>query len=567
MKQVIKKQVFDGEEFDVFYRETIPMDENGFFGGWGYYGPLNPRTYEAAPGIICEQDVPVKLRDGVTIYTDIYRPITEEKVPVIIAWSTYGKRPNDLRPFHVMGVPDGAISNMAKVEGPDPSFWCRNGYAVANPDPRGIGNSEGDASMFGSQEGRDGYDFIEWISQQDWCNGNVGMSGNSMLAIMQYFIAAERPPHLKAIAPWEGYSDLFRETYFEDGVPCIGFVNFACMHLGGKNLVEDPVAMAYKYPLYNKYWADKRPKMENIDVPSYICAGWSHIHLRGTVNVFKNIASKDKWIRFHREFEWPDYYSPKYMQDLKLFFDRYLKEIHNGWELTPRVRLEVMDSYDLDYQTDRPENEFPLARTQYQKLYLNAADASLNEQPVYMESSVSYDALEGQTVFTIQFNEEVEITGHSKLKLWVEAKDNDDMDLFITMLKLSADDEFLHTSVFGQRHPGTWGKLRVSHRALDETTDNTIVPIHSHLKEEKLSPGEIVPVEVEIFPVSRIWHKGEKLQIRVAGHYIRDPWFEPFSWELCNRGEHVVYTGGKYDSYLQIPVIPPRIKADGFVRR
>lgn len=95
----------------------------------------------------------------------------------------------------------------------------------------------------------------------------------------------------------------------------------------------------------------------------------------------------------------------------------------------------------------------------------------------------------------------------------------------------------------------------------------SIIPIHAHTKEEKLSPGEIVPVEVEIFPVSRIWHKGEKLQLRVAGHYIRDPWFEPFTWELCNKGEHVVYTGGKYDSYLQIPVIPARIKADGFIRR
>ncbi len=561
---------FDGEKIEVAYRKRIPIDENGFFGGWGWYGPLNQRTYEAAPGIICEQDVAVQLRDGTTIYTDIYRPDTTEKVPVIIAWSYYGKRPSDFKPFGVMGVPMGAVSEMTKVEGPDPAFWCRNGYAIANPDPRGIGNSEGKTTVFGTQDGKDGYDFIEWLAAQEWCNGNVGMSGNSMLAVTQYFIAAEQPPHLKAIAPWEGFSDPFRETYFEDGIPCIGFVEFACLNLGGiqGQLIEDPCEMARKYPFDNKYWRDKCPKFENINVPAYICAGWQHIHLRGTLNVFKNISSSDKWIRFHREFEWPDYYSTEGLNDLRLFFDRYLKGIRNGWELTPRVRLQVMDSYDLDYQTNRPENAFPLERTQYQKLYLDASDHSLKEVPVETLASASYDAVEGNTTFTIQFNKDVEITGHSKLKLWVEARGNDDMDLFITMLKLSAEDEFMPTWVFGgQRHPGAWGKLRVSHRALDTTKDNSIVPIHSHLKEEKLSEGEIVPVEIEIFPISRIWHKGEKLQIRVAGHYIRDPWFEPFTWELCNKGTHVIHTGREYDSYLQIPVIPARLQAGEFVRR
>lgn len=567
MKRVIKTRDFDGEQIDVIYRETIPLKENDYFGGWGYYGEINQRIYEAAPGIICEQDVPVKLRDGVTIYTDIYRPDTQEKVPVIIAWSFYGKRPHDFKPYHIPGVPDGTVSDMTKVEGPDPAFWCRNGYAIANPDPRGIGNSEGDALLFGKQDGKDGYDFVEWIASQEWCNGNVGMSGNSMLAITQYFIAAEQPPHLKAIAPWEGSSDLLREANFNDGVPCIGFVRFALMNLGGKNLVEDEAAMSEKYPLYNNYWADKSVDFDKITVPAYLAAGWSHIHLRGTVNAFEKMSSQNKWIRFHREFEWPDYYNNKNLQDLKIFFDRYLKKIHNGWELTPRVRLDVMDSYELDYQLERPEMEFPLARTVYKKLYLNAGTGCIQDNIPESICHIEYDAAEGEGLFTIQFMEELEITGHSKLKLWVEAIDNDDMDLFITIRKLSARDEFMHTSVLGQRHPGTWGNLRVSHRALAADHDNSIIPIHSHLKEEKLSPGEIVPIEIEIMPVSRIWHKGEKMQIRISGYYERDPWFEPHSWDVCNKGKHVIYTGGIYDSYLQIPVIPPRIHTDTFVRR
>ena len=142
------------------------------------------------------------------------------------------------------------------------------------------------------------------------------------------------------------------------------------------------------------------------------------------------------------------------------------------------------------------------------------------------------------------------------------------MDLFVTMKKLSAEDKFMHTSVLGQRHPGAWGNLRVSHRALEANHNNSVIPVHSHMKEEKLLLGQIVPVEIEIMPISRIWHKGEKLQVRVSGHYKRDPWFEPHSWDVCNKGEHVIHTGGViYDSYLQIPVIPPRIRTGDFVRR
>ena len=109
--------------------------------------------------------------------------------------------------------------------------------------------------------------------------------------------------------------------------------------------------------------------------------------------------------------------------------------------------------------------------------------------------------------------------------------------------------------------------MRVSNRALDENVDHSIIPLHSHLKEEKLHPGEIVPIEVEIMPTSRIWHKSEKLQIRVAGHYKRDPWFEPHSWDVCNKGIHVIHTGAQYDSYLQIPIVPARYQAGDYIRR
>ena len=77
---------------------------------------------------------------------------------------------------------------------------------------------------------------------------------------------------------------------------------------------------------------------------------------------------------------------------------------------------------------------------------------------------------------------------------------------------------------------------------------------------EKLAPGEIVPVDIEIWPTSRIWHKGQQLRVQISGRYIRENWFEPLIWNTDNHGRHIIHTGGKYDSYLQIPVIPPRFQ-------
>ena len=73
--EIIRKRICNGEEIDVVYRHSVPLEDiNTIPGGWGYYSPMNQRTYEEN-GILCEQDVAIKLRDGVTIYADIYRPV------------------------------------------------------------------------------------------------------------------------------------------------------------------------------------------------------------------------------------------------------------------------------------------------------------------------------------------------------------------------------------------------------------------------------------------------------------------------------------------------------------
>lgn len=576
-----KKEFFKGEELEAVYRVArrptavepgidLSKSEDPMAAmGQGFCPAFNQRVYEAADGIICEQDVAVKLRDGCTIYCDIYRPAkTDRKIPVIISWSWFGKRPGDgMSEWQIMGVPPGTVSKLAKFESPDPMYWCYQDYAVANVDVRGAGHSEGDVHMFTHQDSEDGYDFIEWIAEQHWCNGKVGMSGNSGVAMHQYRIAAFQPPHLTCIAPWEATTDLYRESMFEGGIPALSFNEFIGGSVTGPGGVDDQVSMGRKYPLMNGYWQDKIPDFSKIRIPVYATAGFSHFHLRGSIQAFRKIRTKKKWIRMHRDFEWPDTYDPANLEDLKRFYDRYLKDIHNGWEMTPRVRMDVMDAYDCDYQVRRAEKSFPLERTAYTRYYLDAKNMTMHDAPVAETSLFAYESNTEEAVFDMTFKEDTELSGYIYLHLFVETDGHDDMDMFINIQKADQDGKWIPWHTLDEPHPGAWGKIRVSHRELDPDLSTEYQPVMAHKREMKLSKGEIVPIDVEIVPSSRIWHKGEKLRIQIAGRYIREGWFEPLTWDTDNHGNHIIHTGGAYESYIQVPVIPAKYKSGDYVYR
>lgn len=552
-EQWTESRNFLGQDIDVIYVKAGPVHESNTF---------TPGR-SVADGIVYDRDVAVRLRDGMTIYTDIYRPeAATGPLPAIVAWSPYGKRAGYAMSRPIPGVRPGTCSPATKMEGPDPAYWCYQGYAVINPDARGAGNSEGDVYTFSSAEGRDAADLIEWVGSQEWSNGKVGMTGNSWLAVSQWFAAAEQPAHLACIAPWDGFVDAYDSLFVPGGVLETGFCGAVIANMQGNNGVEDSVQMGRTHPVKDAYWQDKIARVDDITIPVYVSAGWTNpLHTKGSIDGFRRLKTDMKWLRAHREFEWPDYYSPETLIDLQRFFDRYLKGIRNGWEMTPRVRVDVMDTADLNHASLRAEEDFPLPRTQYKELYLDADGLSLSENPVPTESSVSYDALTGAATFDLTFDEDVELTGYMKLRLWVEAQGADDMDLFLAVQKADAAGDFSPVSYLGNPHPGAVGILRVSHRELDEDASTPFAPVQKHESEQLLKAGEIVPVDIAIWPTSRMWYAGERLRLVVSGH--RQPaWFIPAAWEVRNQGTHILHTGGRFDSHLLVPVIPkPKLVA------
>lgn len=135
------------------------------------------------------------------------------------------------------------------------------------------------------------------LALQSWCNGSVAVAGNSWLAISQINFAA-----LKALAPWESYTDLYRHFVARGGRPHIpGFHKMIAGGFAGPEAVENVCAMLEKRPIYDDYWEAKRIPVENIDgVPLYMLAFYSSmLHTYGSFQTFQQAKSVDKWHRGH----------------------------------------------------------------------------------------------------------------------------------------------------------------------------------------------------------------------------------------------------------------------------
>ena len=357
--------------------------------------------------------------------------------------------------------------------------------------------------------------------------------------------------------------------------------------------------MVVTHTLLDAYWQDKIAKLHNIHIPAYVVASFTNpVHTHGTFAGFRQIPSKDKWLRVHNTNEWADYYQPEHVEDLRKFFDHYLKGVANDWEKTPRVRLSVLDPGHKDV-VDRVEQEFPLARTQYKKLYLTSQKTLAGAKEA-QEQIISYDTQAEQPAvnFVLNFDKDTELTGYMNLHTYVEADGADDMELQVTVQKLDKDgkaivDKMTHMPIVAE------GYLRVSQRALDKEKSTPAEPVLKHTHEDLLKKGEIVPVDIGIWPMGMKYHAGEKLQLTIAAYQppkadsvppfgiakiavpaegytfmpgektamktlggnhteVAYPELAVKAPATRNKGKHIIHVGGQYDSYLLVPVIPKK---------
>lgn len=514
--------------------------------------PFNAKPLKS--DIQIDHDVEIVVRDGARLYIDVYRPANStEKVPAILSWSFYGKKYSalDMLPITVWNccVTNKDISGLEKFEGLDPQEWCPRGYAIVSVDSRGAGNSDGNIALMGTQDAEDGYDVVEAVAKLDWCNGSVGMAGNSALAISQWNIAAQQPPSLKAIAPWEGMDDLYREQFCRGGwFSMSNFDLIAKAIVRGKPTsgLEDLEEMYRRSPTINAYWADKRVDVSKIKCPVYIRGSEvSNLHTMGSIRGWMHIPHEQKWIHWGSTQEWYELYAqPESMDSLQKYFDRFLKGINNDWEATPKL------SWSLLQFGDRPAIEhiiledFPVPNTDYKTLYLGGSNNKLVEAPPSALEKVSYDSEKHTSFaeFTKTFDKPTRLLGLPKAVLYVSCSDlsRDDFTVFIILRKLDADGKALfHLNFPVKATPvnsideipekdrmslnlfsGATGILRASHREIDpEKSLHPQFPFHPHKRQQKIKPGEVVKLEIGIWAMGVHYEAGETLSLRVSLPY------------------------------------------------
>ena len=400
------------------------------------------------------------------------------------------------------------------------------------------------------------------------------MSGTSYLAVSQWFTAAEQPKHLAAINPWEGVSDVYRDLVMRGGMPDTGFAGML-QHgsFFGKNQKEDVLSEAVRHPLVNELWTNKIPDFDRITVPAFVVASYSNtLHTAGTFRAWRRLASHNKWLRIHNTQEWPDYYDEANVEDQRRFFDRYLKEIDNGWETTPRVRYAVHDFHGGDL-VNVAADAFPPKGFTSTKFYLNGLSRMLTNAAPAADVSAAYDVASNPNAvsFIARFDKETVMVGYPKAHLWVEARGADDMDLFVLIQKLDAQGTPLQQFTAPNhnarvhdvtdhgatvlRYKGSDGRLRVSARHLDNSLSTADVPAHSFDRVQKLSAGEIVDIEIDLLPIGWSFHPGEQLRFVISSRNLLGTIMPGIAEYMgANSGQHVIHTGGQHASYLQLPI-------------
>jgi len=343
--------------------------------------------------ITVEKNVSIPMRDGVRLYANIYKPKAEGRFPVILTRLPYGK--------------DEYYCWMPAVG----KFWASKGYVFVAQDVRGKFCSEGEFEPL-ANEVRDGYDTLDWISKQSWCDGNIGMEGESYYGYTTWAAATTGHPNLKCISPMNTAMD-FHSATFQNGAftlqtagtyPILmhgrtyqNILRLDTMHLP-LTAMDDAAGIPSSYydELLRHPFRDEvteaynlRNKYERLEIPLLIFAGWYDVFLRTTIDDWASVWTENEhaelagkqWIVMgpgdHEsstehtnrigKIDIGTKSSTTRWEMKQAFFDRYLKGIDNGFDKTPPVRIFVIGDNDWRY-----EHEWPLARTDYADYYFHS---------------------------------------------------------------------------------------------------------------------------------------------------------------------------------------------------
>ena len=510
------------------------------------------------PAMDTAWDVSIEMDDGIVLRADVFRPAREGRFPVILSYGPYAKGLNfeegypDAWKRMLAQHPEVAVGSSGRYQAwevADPDRWVPDGYVCVRVDARGWGRSPGYIDPYSRRSTVDFRDCIEWAGVQPWSNGKVGLLGISYYAVTQWLVAGDQPAHLAAMIPWEGVSDFYRDNFDHGGILCQACdvwyrrTTTTVQHglgerakrnrntgelIAGPETLSDEALAANRsdYPrelrahsLVDEFHRIRSAQWDRIVVPFLSAGNWGGVgrHLRGNVEGFVRAASAQKWLEIHGKEHWTEFYTDYGVGLQKRFFDHFLKGIDNGWQEQPRVMLRVRTVEGTFL--DRTENEWPLARTRWTRLYLDPERNALSTQALAHAGQRSFAAFgsAGITFSTPPLPEQTEITGPVAAKLFVSSSTSD-ADLFLVLRVFRPDGtEVVLQGAVDPHTPVSQGWLRASHRKLDTGLATEYRPYHTHDEVQPLVPGEIYALDIEIWPTSLIVPAGYRIALSVRG--------------------------------------------------
>ncbi len=568
-------------------------------------------VYPPTNEIKVDHRVATRMRDGVVLYSDVYRPVKEGKYPVLVSRTPYS-------------------TERAPSAYEEPLFFARRGYVFVYQDVRGRHESEGKWEPF-RDDIEDGYDTIEWAAAQPWSNGKVGMQGHSYGGHVQWRAAMAKPPHLVTIFPLVAATSIYHDWVTLNGAWRLSF-NFGwgadrqesriMQNMGIHSMKDVPDSQRYDrvlghlpligmqellgrhaqfytdwigHPDYDDYWKKLNVEevFEEIGIPVHTHGGWFDLFTQGTQRGYTGMSRRGKSEVARKKSRmtigpWEHGVSRKTgdldfgpgarveREALELpWFDYWLKGIDNGAGSQPAVNLFVMGRNEW-----RQENEFPLARTEYRKMYLTsggransaAGDGRLSWDPPDARSLPDryvYDpanpvpstggnnccgtpTLSGPRdqrpvekrgdvlVYTSQpMSRGLEVTGPVKVILHA-ASDAPDTDFAAKLIDVFPDGRAINLCE---------GMLRARYR-------------ESLSRPKLLEPGKVYEFTIDLVGTSNVFLPGHRIRVDVTSSHFPQFDANPNTGEAFGTGtrtrvaRQTIHHAGTQLSHVLLPVIP-----------
>jgi len=556
-----------------------------------------PNLYEK---FVVEKDIAILMRDGVRLYADIYKPPVAGKYPVILTRLPYGK--GEYRPYRP------AYGR----------FWAKKGYVCIVQDVRGKWRSEGEFQPMAANECEDGYDTVDWIAQQPWCDGNIGMVGDSYDALTQWAAAVMNHPSLKCIAPMDIGLDEHRLRYHG------GAFNFQLSgswalsqssrternsfridywYLPLITLDDDAKLPAnlhketIKHPSRSAFWDETSliTRIDQVQIPVLHVGGWYDMLLRGTIEGWKGVKEKS---RDHeaRENQWlligpsdhertPDQtnrigklriggdWNPTWFNDRQQqFFDYWLKGIDNGWNKKPPVEIFVIGDDKWRY-----EYEFPLERAIDTKYFFHSqgsantrdGDGTLDTQALGEEPADQYiyDPNDPVTIameidywsLAKYLKDRQFVEGRQDVLVYTSAELEEDLEITgpisVTLYAASSARDTDFTAALVDVFPDGYCHMIQEGIIRARFRDSEIEPT-------LIEPGEVYQYNIDLWATSYVIKKGHRIRVEISSsnfnRYDRNPnTGNEFGMDdEMVEARQTIYHNKEYMSHITLPIIP-----------